>query len=103
MQNRVNSLWEAVSNTALAFFISLLAHKYLVAPELAAHVDGGGDQETWRVAAAVTGFYTILSIGRNYMVRRIWENEAVRRTVYRIRNKLQGLHGAILAVWRKKK
>ncbi|MGI9338634.1 MAG: DUF7220 family protein, partial [Gammaproteobacteria bacterium] len=71
MQSRRESWREAWQNTALAFAISILAHRYIVMPVLDLWADAGYDRAAWAAAFGVTLFYTALSLGRNYLIRRL--------------------------------
>ena len=67
-QTRLSSLIEAKVNTAIGFVMSTLAWHYLVPilfPHLAPHSD-------WGTAFGVTVFFTVLSVVRNYVIRRFF-------------------------------
>ena len=69
-QSRRDSWREAWQNTALAFLISILAHRYIVMPTLDWWAGAGNDRADWTAAIMVTLFYTALSLIRNYAIRR---------------------------------
>lgn len=67
-QTKINSFIEANINTILGFIISTLAWHYLVPiifPHLAPHTG-------WGTAIWVTVFFTIISVIRNYFIRRLF-------------------------------
>ena len=70
MQSRRDSWREAWQNTALAFVLSILAHRYCVMPLLDEWAALGNNRADWTAATLTTLFYTILSLGRNYAIRR---------------------------------
>ena len=74
-QTKKDSLKEAFSNTAAAFILSLLAHKYIVSALTGEYIESGGVITDWSVALFTTLFYTALSLGRNYFVRRVWNKK----------------------------
>lgn len=71
MQSKWDSLREALGNTGAAFVLSLLSQKFIISPLQLAHVAEGGMLTDWLPAFLITGYYTLLSVGRNYAVRRI--------------------------------
>lgn len=80
VQSRRESWREAWQNTALAFVISILAHRYIVMPVLDWWAGAGYDRADWTAAFGVTLFYTALSLGRNYLIRRIHAHKTAMRT-----------------------
>ena len=70
IQSRRDSWREAWQNTALAFCLSILAHRYCVMPLLDEWAAMGNDRADWSAAILTTLFYTILSLARNYAIRR---------------------------------
>lgn len=71
MQSRMESLKEALGNTGVAFVLSLISQRYLIAPLQDWHVQAGGELTQWLPAILITVYYTLLSIGRNYVIRRL--------------------------------
>lgn len=78
-QSRRRSLDETMFNTALAFVLSLVAHVAVVAPLMENHLADGGDITTVGVGVLTTGFYTVISVARNYATRRIFNQSQKRR------------------------
>ena len=64
MQTRLSSLIEAVINVAIGFVVSLLLTAVLL-PAYGHHV-------TWAENLQITGFFTIASILRSYVIRRFF-------------------------------
>lgn len=73
-QTKWESAKEACSNTGMAFIISLLFHKAFVSKWQVWWVEDGGLLTDWWAAFWITCFYTILSLFRNYIIRR-WFNK----------------------------
>lgn len=71
-QSRLQSMLEAASNTFVAFALSMTFHKFLVADWQVEYVQNGGELTDWWAALWITVFYTVLSLLRNYIIRRIW-------------------------------
>ena len=67
MQTKKQSLFEAITNTAVGFIISLIA-SFIIFPMVGIHT-------TPLQNLGVTIFYTIISIIRSYVIRR-WFNRA---------------------------
>lgn len=78
-QSARESWREAWQNTACAFVLSLLSHRYIIAPNLELWVDGGGEIGDWIPAALTTIYYTLLSLARNFIVRRVGNRRMVKR------------------------
>lgn len=78
-QTRKQSAAEAATNMAAAFVLSFAGHCFVVAPMLSDHLSAGGDIHTVGVGAATTAFYTVLSVGRNYSVRRLYNTTQSRK------------------------
>lgn len=72
-QTRLESLKESLSNTGLAFGLSWASHCWLIAPLLLYYEHSGGNAKGWLAGLLVTIYYTILSLFRNYAIRR-WHN-----------------------------
>lgn len=67
-QSKWASLIESKINTAVGFVISILAWRYIVPilfPHLAPH-------SGWNTAIGVTLFFTVISVLRNYFIRRFF-------------------------------
>jgi predicted DNA-binding transcriptional regulator len=76
-QSKRESLVEACINTASAFFLSLLIWQYLVAPLY-------GFRVSWQDNFGITTIFTIASILRGYVWRRVFNrgwNRAVMRWI----------------------
>ncbi|MGI9250805.1 MAG: DUF7220 family protein [Pseudohongiellaceae bacterium] len=69
-QSKWESLREAMLNTGVAFLLSLLCQRFIVAPLQLQHQQAGGDLTDWLPAVLITIFYTGISLARNYFVRR---------------------------------
>jgi hypothetical protein len=69
MQTRKHSAIESVFNTMTGYLVSLAASLWLY-PRM-------GWDLTFVEANIVTVFFTVLSIGRNYVVRRVFNRRAV--------------------------
>lgn len=63
MQKRSHSFYEALANTALGVGVSYAA-SFVIYPLL-------GMQASWSDYAVATAFFTVLSVARSYLVRRI--------------------------------
>ena len=73
-QSKLASLMEANLNTAIGFIVSTLAWHYIVPlmfPELAPHAG-------WDTAIGITIFFTVMSVVRNYIVRRIFNKGVIK-------------------------
>ncbi|MGI9251334.1 MAG: DUF7220 family protein [Pseudohongiellaceae bacterium] len=81
MQTKLESLREAAMNTACAFLLSVLSQRFIISPLQEAHYLAGGDLTDWIPAILITGYYTLLSVGRNYLIRRIGNRRQARRAV----------------------
>jgi len=68
MQSKKHSFIEANLNTATGFIISLLL-AYFLLPYF-------GTKQDIMVSLEITGIYTLVSIARNYVVRRIFNRRA---------------------------
>lgn len=72
MQSRVHSLAESLTNTFAATLLSWAVMQFVIVP-------------LWQLpmtaldSAGVTAIYTVVSIARNYLVRRIWNRVHVVR------------------------
>jgi hypothetical protein len=67
-QSTMKSFLEATFNTAVGFVVSALVWSWVVPlfyPELAPY-------SGWDVAFGITAIFTILSIVRNYIIRRVF-------------------------------
>jgi len=70
-QRRVHSFLESVANTAVGFVISSLAWEFLVKPIW-------GIQTTLAENFQITAMFTVISIARGYVLRRIGNAVTVR-------------------------
>lgn len=68
-QHKMDSLMEAVTNTAVGFIISLITW-YFVAEAMDIPV-------TWSQNLIITGIFTVVSIIRGYVLRRIFNGRTV--------------------------
>ena len=67
-QSKLASFAEANANTAIGFIVSTLTWRYIVPlifPQLEPHAG-------WSTAIWITLLFTFMSIGRNYIVRRLF-------------------------------
>lgn len=78
MQTKLESLREALGNTLCAFVLSCAAQKFIIAPLQLAHLQAGGAITDWLPAVLITCFYTLLSVGRNYVIRRLGNRRQMR-------------------------
>ena len=79
-QTKRESLREAWDNTIIAFCVSVLAHMYVVYPYIISQFNGGyfdelGASDGIIAGVVVTFFYTVISVCRNYTVRRWHETK----------------------------
>lgn len=74
-QTKLESLQEAGVNTAIAFCVSVLTYRYLIAPLIEKYVDTGGNIDDWFVGIFSTLFYTIVSFIRNFLIRIFFERK----------------------------
>ena len=79
MQRRWVSLLESASNTAAGFWVSLLVWIYLVVPLY-------GIEVSMRQNLEITGIFTLASIARGYVLRRIYNRASVRALTRRQSN-----------------
>lgn len=68
-QDRIDSFFEAVTNTAVGFVISLITW-YFVADAMDIPV-------TWSQNLIITGIFTVVSIIRGYVLRRIFDGRTI--------------------------
>lgn len=68
-QHRMDSLMEAVTNTAVGFVISLITW-YFVAKAMSIPV-------TWSQNLIITGIFTVVSVARGYILRRIFDGRTI--------------------------
>lgn len=68
MQTKTHSFYEALSNTAIGFLISLAA-TFVIFPLVGLPTSPGQN-------LAITCFYTVISIVRGYVIRRWFNNNA---------------------------
>ena len=74
MQSKLSSLLEACAGTAIGFLVSLLAQQFVVAP-------------VWGLKTSVADnigivlFFTVLSVVRSYIVRRLFNQRSARNRV----------------------
>jgi hypothetical protein len=70
MQSRIDSLMEALTNTAIGLAISQVANMVILPLVLGVPVSMG--------AAFVVGFaFTVISVGRQYTLRRLFDGKTV--------------------------
>lgn len=74
-QTKWESVKEAVTNTGVAFTVSLLFHKLLVADWQVEWVNNGRELTDWWAAVWITVFYTVMSLLRNYIIRRCFNKD----------------------------
>jgi hypothetical protein len=74
-QTKLESLVEAVLNTASGFVVSLIVWRWIVAPAFDLPVG-------WDTNLAITGIFTVVSILRSYIWRRFF-NAGINRAVMR--------------------
>ena len=83
-QSKLESLVEASLNTASGFIVSLLVWQWVVAPLFGLPVD-------WAMNFWITGIFTVVSILRSYIWRRLFNagtNRAVTRWASRLIRKI---------------
>lgn len=68
-QDKMDSLMEAVTNTAVGFVISLITW-YFVAAAMNIPM-------TWAENLIITGIFTVVSIARGYVLRRIFDGRTI--------------------------
>lgn len=68
-QHKMDSFMEAVINTTVGFFISLITW-YFVATAMDIPV-------TWTQNLIITGIFTVVSVARGYILRRIFDGRTV--------------------------
>ena len=68
-QGRIDSFFEALTNTAIGFVISLITWVF-VARAMNIPV-------TWSQNLLITGIFTVVSIARGYVLRRIFDGRTV--------------------------
>jgi hypothetical protein len=68
-QHKMDSLMEAVTNTSVGFFISLITW-YFVASAMDIPV-------TWTQNLIITGIFTVVSVARGYILRRIFDGRTI--------------------------
>jgi len=69
-QSKLSSFIEANVNTIIGFVVSTLTWHYIVPlifPQLAPH-------SGWGIAVWITVLFTVISVVRNYVVRRLFNN-----------------------------
>lgn len=67
-QSRVDSAMEAVTNTAIGFGISLLTWTVVAW--------GYGIPMTWSTNLSITAIFTVVSIARQYVLRRLFNSRS---------------------------
>jgi hypothetical protein len=72
-QSRIDSLMEAVTNTAVGFIISLITWA-IVAWALSIPM-------TWGKNFEITGIFTVVSVARSYVLRRAFDGRTVWVTI----------------------
>lgn len=71
-QRRTHSFYESVANTAVGFILSLLVWTFIIVP-------------IWKIPVSmddnlvITGIFTVFSIARGYVIRRIGNVYSVRQ------------------------
>lgn len=73
MQSRVDSFMEAVTNTAIGFCVSLVT--WIVVAW------AYGIPMTWVTNLSITGIFTVVSIARQYVLRRAFNGRSVWATI----------------------
>lgn len=68
-QARIDSLMEALTNTAVGFVVSLVTWIFVAA--------GMGIPMTWGENLLITGIFTVVSIVRQYVLRRAFDGKTV--------------------------
>lgn len=81
-QSPLESLIEAAINTGVAFGLSLLSHVWIIGPIYLIYIAKGGDITSYECGIYTTLFYTGLSFGRNYFIRRFCERFMERINAY---------------------
>lgn len=78
-QAKIDSFMEAVTNTAIGFFVSLLAWVVIAWAY--------GIPMTWGTNLQITGWFTVISIARQYLLRRAFNGKtpwaAIKRSLGR--------------------
>lgn len=65
-QSRLDSLMEAVTNTAIGLVVSTIANYFVIPAVLGVHM-------THAQNAALSAIFTVISIGRSYLLRRAFD------------------------------
>jgi hypothetical protein len=68
-QHKMDSFMEAVTNTSVGFVISLITW-YFVAAAMNIPV-------TWSQNLIITGIFTVVSVARGYILRRIFDGRTI--------------------------
>lgn len=67
MQTKTASLGEALTNTVSAVLLSIVSYQFILGPLLGLDV-------TWSANLTLTGYFTVLSFVRTYVIRRVYTN-----------------------------
>lgn len=78
MQTKLESLREALGNTMCAFLLSLASQKWIISPLQLEYYEASGDMTGFLPAFLITLYYTLLSVGRNYVMRRLGNRRHLR-------------------------
>lgn len=74
MQSRLSSLAESVISTAFGFVLSLLAQHFVVNPVWSLH-------SSWADSLGITVFFTVLSVARQYTIRRVFNKRLAAKRI----------------------
>lgn len=74
MQTRVDSFMEAVTNTAIGLIISTIANYFVIPAVLGVHM-------THTQNLVLAAIFTVISIGRSYLLRRAFNGRSVWQAV----------------------
>jgi hypothetical protein len=69
-QSRIDSLMEAVTNTAIGLVVSTIANYFVIPLVLGVTMSHGQN-------IALAAIFTVISIGRSYILRRAFEGRSV--------------------------
>lgn len=68
-QSRIDSFCEALTNTAIGFLVSLVTWVVLSTAY--------GIEMTWTTNLQITGWFTVVSVARQYVLRRLFNGKTV--------------------------
>lgn len=72
-QSRIDSLMESLTNTAIGFFVSLGTWIGVAW--------GYGIPMTWSISLSITGIFTVVSIIRQYVLRRLFNGRSAWKAI----------------------